>query len=302
MIKRILLWFLSIVAVLVVAIVLAFRFTPWPSVAIIQEAFSRGDQASEAALEKHAPDNVVTRRDLTYGEEPDEIFDINYPDGADRPLPTIVWVHGGGWVAGSKDGIANYLKVLAGHGYTTVGVEYSHGFGSTYPKPVEQVNAALGYLVRNAAELNVDPDTIILAGDSAGAQIASQLAVIITDPSYAERMGIPPLLEPERLSAILLLSGGFDIEAVDLEGDFGWFLKTVLWAYSGNQGFPERRAVQADLGGALCHRCIPARLRLQRQRRSSRAAGGGPGAKVGTAWRQGGQPFLPCQLLSAAAA
>jgi len=237
MIKRILIWLLGTVVVLVVAIVLAFRFTPWPSVAIIQQAFSRGDQASEAALAKHVPNNVVTRRDLTYGKGRDEIFDINYPEGTNRPLPTIVWVHGGGWVAGSKDGIANYLKVLAGYGYTTVGVEYSHGFGATYPKPVEQVNAALGYLVRNAAELNIDPDAIVLAGDSAGAQIGAQLAIIVTDASYATQMGISPSMKPKRLAAILLLSGAYDIERVDLEGDFGWFVRTVLWAYSGTRDF-----------------------------------------------------------------
>ena len=222
---------------LVVAIVLAFRLTPWPSVAVIQRAFSHGDQASEAALEKHVPGKIVTRRDLSYGKGQDEIFDINYPDGTSRPLPTIVWVHGGGWVAGSKDGIANYLKILAGYGCTTVGVEYSTGFGVTYPKPVEQVNAALGYLLRNAAELNIDPDAIVLAGDSAGAQISAQLATITTDPSYAGQMGISPSLKPKRLAAILLLSGAYDIGQVDLEGDFGWFVRTVLWAYSGTRDF-----------------------------------------------------------------
>jgi hypothetical protein len=41
-------------------------------------------------------------------------------------------------------------------------------------------------------------------------------------------MGISPSLEAVRLAAVLLLSGGFDIEVIDLEGDFGWFLKTVL--------------------------------------------------------------------------
>ena len=237
MIKRILVWLLGTIVVLVVAMVLAFRFSPWPSVAIIQQAFSHGDKASEAALEKHVPDKIVTRRDISYGRGPDEIFDINYPEGTNRPLPTIVWVHGGGWVAGTKHGIANYLKVLAGHGYTTVGVEYSTGFGATYPKPVEQVNEALGYLVRNAAQLNIDPDAIVLAGDSAGAQIGAQLAIITTDPSYAGRMGISPSLNPQRLAAILLLSGAYDIGQIDLEGDFGWFVRTVLWAYSGTRDF-----------------------------------------------------------------
>ena len=237
MIKRILLWFMTIIVVLVAAIVLAFRFSPWPSVAIIQQAFSRGAQASEAALEKHVPSNIITRRDVTYGNGPDEKFDISYPEGTNEPLPTIVWVHGGGWVAGNKAGIANYLKVLAGHGYTTVGVEYSHGFGVTYPKPVEQVNAALGHFVRNAAELNIRPDAIVLAGDSAGAQIAAQLAIIMTDPSYAGQMGISPSLKQDWLAAILLLSGAYDIEQFDLKGNPGWFVRTVLWAYSGTRNF-----------------------------------------------------------------
>lgn len=228
MIRRTLLWSLGIIAVLVAAVVLAFRFSPWPSVVIIQHAFSRGDQASEAALEKHVPDNIATRRNLAYGEGRDEIFDVNYPEGTSGPLPTIVWVHGGGWVAGSKDGIANYLKVLAGHGYTIVGVEYSTG--STYPKPVEQVNAALGHLVRNAADLNIDPDAIVLAGDSAGAQIAAQLTIITTDPPYAGRTGIVPALNPRQLVAVLIVSGAYDIESMDFEGDYAWFLRTVLWA------------------------------------------------------------------------
>jgi acetyl esterase/lipase len=237
MIKRIIIWLLGIVVLLAVAVFVAFQLSPWPSVALIQYAFSRGDRASEAALEKHVPDNIVTRRNLAYGQGPDEIFDLNYPQGTSAPRPTIVWVHGGGWVAGSKDGVANYLKVLAGRGYTTVGVEYSHGFGVTYPKPVEQVNAALGHLVRAAVELNIDPTALVLAGDSAGAQIAAQLAIIATDPAYAARVGIAPALQAKQVAAVLLLSGAYDIEAVDFGGANGWFVRTVLWAYVGTKDF-----------------------------------------------------------------
>jgi acetyl esterase len=236
MIKRALIWVLGVVVVLVTAIFIAFRSSPWPSVAITQYAFSRGDRASQAALEKHVPMNVVTRRDLAYGDGRDEKFDINHPEDTNGLLPTIVWVHGGGWVAGSKEGVGNYPKILAGHGYTTVGVEYARGFGVTYPEPVQQVNAALGYLVRNAAALHIESDAIVLAGDSAGAQIAAQLAVITTDPSYARQMGISPSLKPKQLAAVLLLSGAYDIEAMDFEGEFSWF-KTVVWAYSGTRNF-----------------------------------------------------------------
>lgn len=235
--KRIVFWFLAGVLLLVAATVLAFRFSPWPSVMIIQYAFAQGEQASEAALEKHVPNNIVTHRNLAYGDGPDEIVDINYPQGTTDGLPTIVWVHGGAWITGSKDGIANYLKILAGHGYTSVGVEYATGFGVTYPEPVAQVNAALGHLLRNAGELNIDPGTIVLAGDSAGAQIAAQIALITTDPDYAARIGIAPELNTDQLAAILLLSGAYDTDGVDLDGDYGWFVRTVLWAYTGTRNF-----------------------------------------------------------------
>lgn len=235
--KRFLLWSTAGILVLIVAIVLAFRFSPWPSVLVIAHAFSGADVASETALAKHVPAGIVNRQNLAYGRGHDERFDINYPGKTSGPRPTIVWVHGGAWIAGSKEGIANYLKVLAGHGYTTVGVEYSKGFGTTYPKPVRQVNMALDFLVRHAVELNIDPNAIVLAGDSAGAQIAAQLALITTDSAYAREIGIAPSLPPERLRAVLLLSGAYDVSAIDFDGDGAWFVKTILWAYSGTRNF-----------------------------------------------------------------
>ena len=235
--RRFLLRLVVAVAVLVAIVVAAFRLSPWPSAAIIAYAFSRGGQAAETALDKHVPPGIITRRNLSYGAGKDEVFDVNYPEGTRGPLPTIVWVHGGAWIAGNKDNVANYLKILAGHGYTTIGLEYSTGFGSAYPQPVEQVNAALGYLTAHAAELNVDPQIIVLAGDSAGAQIAAQIAIITTDAAYAERVGIAPKIAPRQLAAVLLLSGAYDLGAVDLDGKYGWFLRTVLWAYSGSRNF-----------------------------------------------------------------
>jgi acetyl esterase/lipase len=123
-------------------------------------------------------------------------------------------------------------------------VEYSKGYGTTYPRPVEQVNAALGFLARNAADFQIDPARIVLAGDSAGAQIASQVALITTDPAYATRVGISPQLKAEQLPAVLLLSGAFDVSSLNLEGEFGWFLRTVLWAYSGARDFQQDERFQ----------------------------------------------------------
>lgn len=237
--KRFLLWALAILVVLAAALFLAFRFSPWPSVLVIQYAFMKGDGASEARLAKHVPAGITTRLDLPYGSDPAEIFDINLPPDASAPLPTVVWIHGGAWIAGSKAGVANYLKVLAGYGYVTVGVEYSTGYGTSYPTPVRQVNTALGYLSAHAAELGLDPARIILAGDSAGAQLAAQVANIVTDPGYAAAVGIVPAIQPDQLRGVVLVSGAYDMQSATVSGNMSWLVNTVLWAYSGIKDFVE---------------------------------------------------------------
>lgn len=232
-----LVWTGGVLVVLAAAIAIAFVVSPWPSVLIIQRTFAGGDTASEAALEKHVPPGIVSVGNVAYGQGPDEIFDINYPPGAAPQLPAIIWVHGGGWVAGSKEGVANYLRILAGYGYVTVGVEYSTAPGATYPTPVRQVNDALKYLLAHAAGLGIDPSAIILAGDSAGAQIAAQLALLSTDADYSGKIGIAPALTPAQLRGIILVSGAYDINGLKLDGPFGGFINTVLWAYSGVKDF-----------------------------------------------------------------
>ena len=79
--KRFILWSAGFLLALILAVVLAFRFSPWPSVAIIAYAFSKGDQASEAALEKHVPAGIVSRRDIAYGGAKHEVLDLYYQEG-----------------------------------------------------------------------------------------------------------------------------------------------------------------------------------------------------------------------------
>src|SRR6476660_10408894 len=183
------------------------RTTPWPCARMIRAVFDRGAARSSAALARHVPGDLV--------EIVDEAYDIASPDGRldvfrprrDEPLPTVVWVHGGAFVSGSKADVSNYLRVLAGRGLTTIGVDYSIAPGSRYPMPVKQVAAALAHLVDHADRLGVDPARIVLAGDSAGAQIAAQVANLVTDPGYAARVGIDVDLPPAGLRGVVLFCG-----------------------------------------------------------------------------------------------
>ena len=230
---------LGVLLLLAVGVYSAFRFTPWPSALLVRRAFTADGRRIADALAKHVPAGVTARRDLSYDPaDPDARFDVFSPDRPDSsgPRPTVVWIHGGAFVAGSKDEIANYLQILAARGFTVVGVNYSLAPGRRYPTPVRQVERALAYLAANAAAYRIDPARLFLAGDSGGAQIAAQLALVLSDSTYAARVGIRPTTDI-RVRGAILCCGPYDIRSVRLDGPFGRFLTTVLWAYSGTRQF-----------------------------------------------------------------
>jgi acetyl esterase/lipase len=187
-------------------------------------------------IEKHVPVGVFAELNLHYDPDNSSAFlDVFYPSEVqktEKVLPTIVWVHGGSWISGSKNGMANYLKILAARGFTTVGVDYPLAPGEIYPAPVREVNVALAYLEQNAQRLHVDQSKLFLAGDSSGSQIATQLANIISAPSYARSVGIAPSIERSQLRGIILYCGVYDAA-------LGHFFKRagVLWAYFGTKDF-----------------------------------------------------------------
>ncbi|TIO06875.1 alpha/beta hydrolase [Mesorhizobium sp.] len=214
----------------------AFSFSPWPSVLLIRYAFHRDAVEKNRALEKHVPANVGELRDERYGDNREERFDVFFPAQApSRALPAIVWVHGGGFVAGDKTDVSNYMKILAGRGYVTVSVGYSVAPGARYPTPVLQAGKALAFLSRNAGRYRIDPNRLFLAGDSAGSQIAAQLAATVGNPAYAAIVGVNPAIERTQLRGIALFCGVYDAAMVTPEGPFADFIRTVIWSYLGTK-------------------------------------------------------------------
>lgn len=244
--KNILLSVLGVVTGLIVAGYAAFQWSPWPSVLMIRYAFGKGSDAASQSLQKHVPPGIAAVLDQHYDEgDADAYLDVFRPASAGaQPLPTIVWVHGGAWVSGHRRDVANYARVLAGQGFTVAAVGYSIAPGRGYPVPVRQVNSALGYLVREAARLGVDPTRLVLAGDSAGAHIVAQVANAVAVPSYAKAVGLAPVIAREQLRGLLLHCGAYDAAQAKLDGAFGSFLRTVFWSYSGSKDFQHAPAFE----------------------------------------------------------
>lgn len=236
-------WFAAIVAAAVIAMIaLVGSSTPWPSALVIRAVFTKGGEATAAEMDRHVPSTSVrAQSNISYGSAGhDTTLDVFSPRGTAGPLPTIVWIHGGAWISGDKSDVDPYLRILAGHGYTTVGLNYTVGPEATYPTALIQLNSALSYIDTHAARLGIDPERIVLAGDSAGAQLASQLVGIITDPDYAHLIGIRPAMTPTQLKAVVLNCGVYDLGALaELTGIGAWGFKTALWAYSGTKDWSQ---------------------------------------------------------------
>lgn len=154
-------------------------------------------------------------------------MDIYFPAGTTTALPTIVNVHGGGYAYGDKELYRYYCMSLAEHGFTIVNFSYRLAPESRYPAQIEDVNSACIYALNHAEEYHIDPNHVFMVGDSAGAQLASQYAVILSNPEYREimNMDIPSLT----LSGLALNCGVYD--PVDSGMDLSYYLEKDLSEY-----------------------------------------------------------------------
>jgi acetyl esterase/lipase len=229
-------WLLGLLVAGMAGIGLAVRLSPRPATVVLRRNMDRHGYARFTATAPFVPDHVVSDVDIPYRPgDRDARLDVHRSTGSDGTLPTIVWLHGGAWLSGSKDLIANYLRVVAGGGCTVVGVDYSIAPRATYPTPVLQVLDSLAFLTEHADQLGVDAQRLVLAGDSAGAQIAAQVAGVVTNPAYAASIGVHPRVTADQIAGVVLFCGVFDMSlARGLRGRPRWFVDSVMRSFTGS--------------------------------------------------------------------
>jgi len=155
------------------------------------------------------PEGIKRRVNISYGKHgKSNLLDVYYPKGTDKLLPAIISVHGGGYVYGSKNLYQFYCMNLAQRGFTVVNFNYRHVPEIVFPVPVIETNEVLKWVCSNAAGYHIDLNNIFIVGDSAGAQIASQYAAIVTNPEYAKlfEIAVPSF----KLRAIALNCGMYE--------------------------------------------------------------------------------------------
>ena len=127
---------------------------------------------ASAAAQAPADGGRQTHKDVAYGDHERQKLDVFVPK-SEKPLPLIIWVHGGGWEAGSKDG--NPATLFLGKGYAVAGVNYRLSKHAAYPAQLHDVKSAVRYLRASAAKYNLNPDKFGVWGASAGGHLVALL-------------------------------------------------------------------------------------------------------------------------------
>lgn len=121
------------------------------------------------------PAGVKAQRDLAYVENGHERqkLDLYLPEKTDQPLPLIIWIHGGGWQNGSKDGCPPLRNGYVERGYAVASLGYRLSSHAIFPAQIEDCKAAIRWLRAHAREYSLDSERFGVWGSSAGGHLVA---------------------------------------------------------------------------------------------------------------------------------
>lgn len=191
-----------------------------------------------------APKGFVAEYDVAYvpDGDPAQMLDIYYPQKrSDKPQPLLVWIHGGGWAAGTKDK-APYLYQLK-RGYIVASIEYRFSQKAIFPAQIQDCQAALRCLRANADKYNIDPNKVGVGGASAGGHLAALVG------TSGGKKAFPPiggnLDQSDRVQAVCDVFGPADFWTVIKQAEDDKNVKNI---FQWNQGDPYSKLIGGGLG------------------------------------------------------
>jgi acetyl esterase/lipase len=203
------------------------------------------DVSAQAVPKRPTPPRGFTAEyDVKYVPDGDvaQTLDIYFPEKAsDKPQPLLIWIHGGGWVAGSKSGVP-YLSQL-GRGYVVASVEYRFSQKALFPAQIQDCQAAIRWLRGNAKKYNIDPERVGVGGASAGGHLAALVGTSGGKRAFAAIGEHKD--QSDRVQAICDIFGPADFWTVIKQAEEDKDVKNI---FKWNNGDPYSKLIGARLG------------------------------------------------------
>jgi acetyl esterase/lipase len=170
------------------------------------------------------PGGVTSHADVTYSTLPGfrpMVVDIYMPTKKGGPKPLILYIHGGGWVAGHtrhSGALSNFPSVLAklaSEGFIVASLEYRLSGEAPFPAQLQDSRAAIRFLKANAAQYGIDPARVGVWGGSAGGHLAALTALSCGDASFDLAPATPG---SECVQSAVIWYGVFDFQSMLARG------------------------------------------------------------------------------------
>jgi acetyl esterase/lipase len=144
---------------------------------------SRALQADQSRWSEVAGNKYIVNPDVVYSVQNNYQLklDLWRNQSAKQPVPTVIYIHGGGWIFGDRIGATTQLFPYFQRGWNIVNVEYRMAYVSPAPAAVEDCRCALRWVIRNAKQYNLDITRIILTGHSAGGHLSLTTGMLTPD-------------------------------------------------------------------------------------------------------------------------
>lgn len=177
----------------------------------MRKDWAKGDAQRDKGNKE--PESVTKVKDILYKVCDDGCelkLDVYYPYKAKELLPVIFSIHGGGYFYGDKELYRFLCMSLADRGVCVVNINYRLAPEYNFPDAILDINDAINWVGENINKYYGDAGRVMLIGDSAGAQLASQMGAIYSNPKYAKMFNIVKT-KKVNIKALSLACGFYDL-------------------------------------------------------------------------------------------
>jgi acetyl esterase/lipase len=156
------------------------------------------------------PDGVLLEKDIEYGNVDGRSLklDLYRPRKIAKPVPALLFIHGGAWKSGKRQDYDFYTKAFAKKGYVVATASYRFSGEAPFPAAVQDCKCAVRWLRANAQKYRIDPKQIAVVGGSAGGHLAMMLGYA-DDPALEGKGGHAGV--SSQVSAVVNLYGVYDM-------------------------------------------------------------------------------------------
>lgn len=165
------------------------------------------------SVEIDGAENISIFSDKKYSKSKkfDASMDLYFDEKIKAKRPVLLYIHGGGFVAGGKEFRKAIALWYATKGFFVVNVNYGLCPECVFPEQIRHLVSALNWIKKNEKKYNLDLKKIVVSGDSAGAYFSSMIACVCESKALQRRLKVETDVH---ISAVVLNCGLYDLDSI----------------------------------------------------------------------------------------